>query len=126
VLCIALCVNSALFMFSCAPAEDTTDDGGGSVPTLAVTLEAQPWSVPADGSSRIVLFAECRIGGTPVADSTEVIFLNTIGTLQGGVVLTRSGVALDTLVADSTAALGYVIAYCEGMRDTVEIMFIQP
>lgn len=115
----------ALFAWGCAPAEDTPDADHNSGSQLTISLEAQPWSIPADGTSRIVLFAECRLNGAAIADSTEIIFLNTIGTLRSGVVLAHSGVALDTLVADSTAALGYVIAYCQGVRDTVEIMFTQ-
>ena len=115
----------ALLNWSCAPQEDEPDDGttGGG---YSISIEAQPWTVPADGESRIVIFVECFHDGQPVADSTEIVLLNTIGALQSGTLLTRGGIALDTLTADTTAALGMVIAYTQGVRDTVEIMFTEP
>ncbi|MBI5060304.1 hypothetical protein HZB60_11055 [candidate division KSB1 bacterium] len=116
----------ALIAWSCAPQEDETEPGNPNGPVLTISVEAQPWSVPADGESQIVIFVECFEAGHPVADSTEIVLLNTIGTLQSGTLLTQGGIALDTLTADSAAALGMVIAYTQGVRDTVEIMFTEP
>jgi hypothetical protein len=91
--------------------------------TLALSVEARPQTVPADGASRLVVFAELRHGGEAVADSTEIILLNTIGTLGRGIVFTYAGVALDTLTSDTTAHSGWLIAYSGGLRDSVEITF---
>ena len=88
---------------------------------LRLSVEAQPASIPANGVSQMVIFTEFRDGDQPVADSTEIILLNTVGTLKKGVLRTQNGVALDTLTADTIAATGYVIAYSQGLRDTAQI-----
>jgi hypothetical protein len=115
----------ALLAWGCAPQQDESDGNPDTNP-LTIAVEAQPWSVPADGASKIVLFVQCFRYGQPVADSTEVVLLNTIGTLKSGTLLTHTGIALDTLTADTSAALGMVIAYSQGVRDTVEVMFTEP
>jgi hypothetical protein len=116
----------AILTWSCAPKEDDPDQATPGGSTLTVSVEAQPWTVPADGESRIVIFVECFESGQPVADSTEVVLLNTIGTLNSGTLLTHGGIALDTLQADTSVGLGMVIAYSHGVRDTVEVMFTEP
>jgi hypothetical protein len=94
------------------------------VPTeITLSVEAQPRTVTADGISHLVVFTEMRLGGNAVADSTEIILLNTMGTLGKGVVYTHSGVALDTLTSDTTAGLGWLIACANGLRDSVQITF---
>ncbi|MCX6601009.1 MAG: hypothetical protein NT025_05540 [bacterium] len=104
-----------------SPADDNNTTGPG--PELSLSVEAQPSAIPANGSSHLVVFVELLRGAEPVSDSTEVILLNTIGTLGRGVVYTRNGVALDTLTSDTTAGSGWLIAYAQGRRDSTEIMF---
>lgn len=92
-------------------------------PDIALSVEAQPQAVPADGISRMVVFVEMRRGNTAVSDSTEIVLLNTMGSLGRGIVYTHEGVALDTLTSDTTAADGWLTAYSQGIRDSVEITF---
>lgn len=104
----------------------TDDNPAGPQPLLTLTVEARPSAIPANGISRTVIFAELKRGDNAAADSTEVILLNSIGRLGRGIVYTRGGVALDTLTSDTTAALGWIVAYSQGVRDSVEIMFTTP
>jgi hypothetical protein len=104
-----------------SPADDQPPTGPG--PELNLSVEAQPPAIPADGASHLVVFVELMLGDDPVSDSTEVILLNTIGTLGSGVLYTRNGVALDTLTSDTTAGSGWLIAYAQGRRDSTEVMF---
>jgi hypothetical protein len=92
---------------------------------LSVSMEARPSAVPANGSSRIVVFTQVSSDGVPASDSTQVILLNTIGTLKHGTLYTLNGIALDTLVSDTMAGSGWIIAYARGARDSVEVMFTQ-
>jgi len=115
-----LAALSALLIAGCTSSDDTPS---GPSPQITVSVEARPQTVPANGTSRIVVFAEVRRGESAAADSTEVILLNTIGSLQQGVVYTRGGVALDTLVSDTVAGSGWIIAYSQGTRDSVDILF---
>jgi hypothetical protein len=92
-------------------------------PVLKLSVEAEPSSIIADGNSRMVIFTEFLSDDLPIADSTEIILLNTIGTLQLGKIYTHAGVGLDTLKSDTSASMGWVIAYALGMRDSIEIMF---
>ena len=71
----------------------------------------------------MVVFVEMRRDGDPVADSTQIILLHSVGTLGRGVVYTSSGIALDTLTADSIAGTGWLIACSQGLRDSVPITF---
>ena len=120
-LAVLAALSALLIAAGCTPSDDDTPNGPS--PQMIVSVEAQPQTVPANGVSRIVVFAEVRRGESAVADSTEVILLNTIGTLQQGVVYTRSGVALDTLISDTIAGSGWIIAYAQGTRDSVDIFF---
>ncbi len=111
----------ALALAGCtAPADDSPT---GPSSALALSVEAQPASAPADGASRLVVFVDMRQDGEPVADSTQVILLHSVGTLDRGVVYTSSGIALDTLTADTVAASGWLIACAQGLRDSVRISF---
>ncbi|HEY3295207.1 MAG TPA: hypothetical protein VGL38_07200 [bacterium] len=92
-------------------------------PEITLLVEAQPQTVPADGSSRMVVFVELRHGSDAVADSTEIILLNTKGTLGKGILYTHSGAALDTLTSDTTSGAGWLIACAEGLRDSAAIIF---
>jgi hypothetical protein len=107
----------------CTPAKDDTNPVTSNPTTLSLSVEARPQTLRADGSSRLVVFVEMHRGEQAVTDSTQVILLNTIGTLGKGVVFTRDGVALDTLTSDTVAATGWLIAYAAGVRDSVEILF---
>ena len=109
------------FLAGCKTAEDKTPTGPHGVLTVAV--EAQPSEILANGTSRLVVFTQVTDGSGFAADSTEVILLNTMGTLQRGVLYTRNGVALDTLTSDTVAGTGWIIAYARGVRDSAEIMF---
>jgi len=121
---ILLAVGVACFLAGCStPADD--DGPTGPEPTIALSVEAQPQAIPANGNSRLVVFTEVRRGDQAVADSTEVVLLNSMGTLQHGIVYTHGGVALDTLTSDTSAGTGWVIAYTQGVRDSVEIMFTE-
>jgi hypothetical protein len=64
-----------------------------------------------------------REDGAPVADSTQVILLHSVGTLDRGVLYTSGGIALDTLTTDTVVASGWLIACSQGLRDSVRIVF---
>lgn len=113
-----------LLLWGCTSPDDD-DEPVGPTPELFLSIEAQPPTIPANGISRLVVFVEMVQGDNPVADSTQVILLNTIGTLGQGVVYTHNGTALDTLTSDTLAGSGWLIAYAEGKRDSVEIMFTE-
>lgn len=120
-LAILAALSALLILGGCTSSDDGTPSGPS--PQITVSVEAQPQAVPADGASRIVVFTEVRQGENAAADSTEVILLNTIGTLQQGIIYTRGGVALDTLTSDTLAGSGWIIAYAQGTRDSVDILF---
>jgi hypothetical protein len=115
-----LSVLLVIFVGCTSPANDNPQGPG---PELNLSVEAQPSAIPANGTSHLVVFVELLNGTEPVSDSTEVILLNTIGTLGRGVVYTRNGVALDTLTSDTAAGSGWLIAYAQGRRDSAEVMF---
>lgn len=121
----ALILPFALLLMSCSSPTSSDDTPAPEPSQPVLSLEVHPSAVPADGASRMVVFVEFRSGNTPVSDSTEVILLNSIGTLGKGVIYTSGGVALDTLTSDTTAGLGWLIAYSQGYRDSLEIMFTE-
>jgi hypothetical protein len=119
-LMILLC---GLLLISCTSPTESNDDNNNSNPSKSLTIDARPSAIPADGASRMTLFIEYREDGIAVPDSTRVILLNPMGTLAHGTIYTIGGVALDTLTADSTAGIGWLVAYADGLRDSIEIMF---
>jgi hypothetical protein len=121
---IFLLIGVAALIIGCTSTDDNNKPTGPT-PEIALSVEAQPATIPANGVSRMVVFVEMMQGDEPVADSTQVILLNTIGTLGKGVVYTYNGVALDTLASDTIAGSGWLIAYANGRRDSVEIMFTE-
>jgi len=115
----------ALWCVSCTSPTDSTTDEPNTQETRSLSIDARPSAIPADGLSTMTIFVEYRVNGTPVADSTRVILLNPMGTLNAGTIYTTGGVALDTLTSDTTAGLGWLIAYADGIRDSIEIMFTE-
>jgi hypothetical protein len=107
----------------CSSPNSTKDNPVVTNPTITLGIEAQPAAIVADGVSRLVVFVEMKQDDQAVADSTQVILLNSMGSLGKGIVYTHAGVALDTLTSDTTAGMGWLIAYAEGVRDSAEIMF---
>jgi hypothetical protein len=118
---LILLATAAVIMGGCTPSDNHQPTGPGQ--GLSLSVEAQPSAIPANGTSHLVVFVELLQGDAAAADSTEVILLNTMGTLKCGVIYTRGGVALDTLTSDTTAGSGWLIAYALGERDSTEIMF---
>lgn len=124
---VAILLLAALLAVLAAGCTSPNDDNPtGPQPSLSLSVEARPAAIPANGMSRMVVFTELKRGDNAVSDSTEVILLNTIGRLGRGIVYTRGGVALDTLTSDTTAGLGWIVAYAQGVRDSIEIMFTTP
>ncbi len=115
----------AFWFVSCTSPTDSTPDVPNSEDTHTLTVEARPSAIPADGVSHTTIFVEYRVNGEPVADSTRIILLNPMGVLNAGTIYTLGGVALDTLTSDTTAGLGWLIAYSDGIRDSTEIMFTE-
>ncbi len=93
---------------------------------LVLSVEAVPQVIAANGVSESVIFVEVQRNGVSVPDSTQVLLFRTLGRLKGGRAFTYQGVALDTLVSDTTAGTSSVIAYVEGQRDTVDVVFAEP
>ncbi|MBU0509242.1 hypothetical protein KKH27_10440 [bacterium] len=122
-LAICTALSALLLLAGCTSPDDDNTPTGPS-PQIVVSVEARPPTIPANGTSKLVVFTELRRGDQPVADSTQVILLNTIGVLQQGILYTRGGVALDTLVSDTAAGMGWIVAYSQGVRDSVEIFFV--
>jgi hypothetical protein len=120
-----LLLGAALVFLGCTPQKSDKNPVTSNPTSIALSVEAQPATIRADGISRMVVFVELQRNEQPVGDSTQVILFHTIGTLGLGTVFTRSGVALDTLTSDTTAGTGWLIAYADGVRDSVEIMFTQ-
>jgi hypothetical protein len=112
-----------LWIVSCTSPTSTEPETPDSQTTRILTVEARPSAIPADGVSHMTIFIEYRVDGLPVTDSTRIIILNPMGALAAGTVYTNSGVALDTLTSDSTAGLGWLVVYADGLRDSTEIMF---
>ncbi len=122
---LLLLLTLALWTISCTSPTDSNDETINTQGSRVLSVSALPSAIPADGVSRMTVFVEYRNDGTPVADSTRVILLNTMGSLSAGTIYTTGGVALDTLRADSVAGLGWLVAYADGLRDSVEIMFTE-
>ncbi|NUO20102.1 hypothetical protein HUU59_11690 [bacterium] len=121
---ILLCALAVWFQ-SCTSPTDSNEDTPQAAETRTLTVEARPNAIPADGVSTMTIFVEYHVNGEPVTDSTRVILLNPMGTLNAGTIYTFGGVALDTLTADTLAGLGWLVAYADGIRDSVEIMFTE-
>lgn len=113
----------AFLMMSCTSPTESNDDNNNTTPSKSLAVDARPSAIPADGSSRMTIFIEYREDGVAVPDSTRIILLNPMGTLAHGTVYTVGGVALDTLTSDSSAGIGWLVAYADGLRDSIEIMF---
>jgi hypothetical protein len=113
---------AGLMLLSCTSPTDSKDD---PIPVLEtyISVEARPSAIPANGTSKLVIFTEFRINGEAAPDSTRIILLNTIGTLGRGELFTQDGIAIDTLTSDSTVALGMIYAVSSGVRDSVEVAF---
>ena len=116
---------AVMMVFSGCTSTDDDNKPTGPTPEILLSVAAQPPMIPANGISRMGVFVEMKQGERPIADSTQVILMNTIGTLGKGVVYTFNGVALDTLASDTIAGSGWLIAYASGKRDSVEIMFTE-
>lgn len=106
-----------------SPTDDETENEETS---LQLSVEAVPEIIPADGISETVIFVEVLQNGNYVPDSTQVLLFQTMGRLKGGRAFTFHGVALDTLVSDTLAGTASVIAYVEGERDTIMVIFAAP
>lgn len=121
-----LLIAMAFIWTACTAPTDPEPDNTLSEDTTILTIQALPAAIPADGVSKATVFVEFRINGEPVADSTRIIVLNSVGTLANGTVYATGGVAIDTLTSDTVAGLGWLIAYSDGVRDSIEIMFTEP
>jgi hypothetical protein len=111
-----------LALWSCTSPTDSKVEPDPVIETY-ISVEARPSAIPANGTSRLVIFTEYRLNGEPVPDSTRIILLNTIGTLGRGELYTQDGIAIDTLTSDTVVALGMIYAVSSGVRDSVEIAF---
>ena len=111
-----------LLIWSCTSPTDTIVEPEPVIETY-ISVEARPSAIPANGTSRLVIFTEYRINGEPAPDSTRIVLLNTIGTLGLGELYTQDGIAIDTLTSDTVVALGMIYAVTSGYRDSVEIAF---
>ncbi len=116
---IFLCMNS------CTSPTDSEKEGENVI-GVQLSIEAVPDIIMADGTSESVIFVEVKQDGNYVPDSSQVLLFQTKGHLKVGRALTYHGVALDTLVSDTLAGASSVIAYYEGKRDTVMIIFAAP
>lgn len=114
---------AVLVMLGCTSPKDDDNPVAPDASAFALAVEAHPQAIRADGLSKLVVFVEMQRDGAPVPDSTQVILLTSIGQLKSGVVRTQGGVALDTLTSDTTAASGWLHAWSEGVRDSVEVFF---
>ncbi|MBU1707288.1 hypothetical protein KKB28_05165 [bacterium] len=117
----------AALLFVIIGCTSPTDEESESIPTgVTLSLNAVPMTLAANGRSEAIIFCEVQRNGDWIADSTQVLLFQTLGRLKCGTALTSQGVALDTLVSDTLSGICQVIAYVEGQRDTVEIIFIAP
>lgn len=117
----------AALLFVIIGCTSPTDEESDSVPTgVTLSLNAVPMTLAANGRSEAIIFCEVQRNGDWIADSTQVLLFQTLGRLKCGTALTSQGVALDTLVSDTLSGICQVIAYVEGQRDTVEVIFIAP
>ena len=117
-------VAAILFAAGCTSPTDENKDNNGT--GIVLSINAVPQIIAANGISEAVIFVEVQRDGAYVPDSTQVLFFQTLGRLKDGRAFTYQGVALDTLVSDTTAGTSAVIAYLEGQRDTVAVIFAAP
>jgi hypothetical protein len=95
---------------------------------LKVTLEmaAYPNRISAEDSTATAeIWATVRMGGNPIADSVQVVFGTTVGSI------TETGITLDGLVVATLTSPGdgkpqraEVVAQALTVRDTIEVDFI--
>ncbi len=93
-----------------------------------VTLEmaAYPNRISAEDSNATAeIWATVRMGGNPIADSVQVVFGTTVGSI------TETGITLDGLVVATLTGPGdgkpqraEVVAQALTVRDTIEVDFI--
>ena len=118
----------AAFLFIIMGCTSPTEENSEPVESegIVLSVSAVPMTLTADGQSEAIIFCEVKRDGVWASDSTQVLLFQTLGELKCGTVLTSQGVALDTLVSDTLSGICQVIAYVEGQRDTVEVIFIAP
>ena len=93
-----------------------------------ITLEmaAYPSRISAeDTSATAEIWATVRIGGVPIADSIQVVFATTVGSITEASI-TLDGLAVATLTGpgDGKPQRAEVVAQALTIRDTIEVDFI--
>lgn len=122
----SLLLIAVALLFASGCTSPTDENEGNEETGIVISINAVPQIIAADGISEAVIFVEVQRNGAYVPDSTQVLLFQTLGHLKGGRTFTCQGVALDTLVSDTTAGTSSVIAYFEGQRDTAAVIFAAP
>ena len=97
-------------------------------PPTAVTLTADPISIPADGISTATITATVQDAGGYVADGTVVTFATDLGILGSKTTAktTTSGVATATLTSVITPGIATVKAQSDAKSDATAVFFSPP
>lgn len=94
-------------------------------PPAAVTLDADPPAIVADGEDQSAVTATVTDGyGNPVADGTQVLFSTTRGSIDPLAVPTSQGQAQTTLTAGTAAGVAVVSATGGAATGTLEVPFV--
>jgi len=121
---LIVCVSS-LFV-SCA--EGPTEGELGAGQTASIALEADPTSIPADGSSSSAIKATLKdSAGDPVSKGTLVSFSTTLGSFANGRTFYTGGTVDDegvltvSLIAGTASGTALVKATSGGVTQTVNV-----
>jgi len=88
-------------------------------PGLTLSLDAVPLLLKADSTSVATIWATVMEQGSPVADSTVVVFAASMGAITAEA-LTRDGLARATYRADQEEpGVASIVAQVRAVRDTV-------
>lgn len=87
---------------------------------VSVEIDVVPILVPADSSERATVWVTVLQGGEPIADSTTVNLVTTLGVLPAEA-LTRGGLAVASYQPASEAGVASIVAQARGVRDTMQV-----
>ncbi len=93
----------------------------------SIVLTAAQTTLPADGSSTIVLSATVRDTNNGLVSNQTVAFTSSLGTVTPATSTTdANGVATTMLQTSTTTGTAMVIASTNGLSDVLDIQFVEP
>lgn len=88
---------------------------------ITVDIDVIPILVPADSSERATVWITVKEGGAPIADSTIVNLVATLGSIPPEAFTNNAGLATTKYTPPCKAGVASIIAQARGVRDTMHV-----